>query len=72
MPRKRYAPPLNPELMAKLKTSGEHATPPKVPLPHNATNKQLVSAVLVLVAAFVGFSVLTGLALRIALFVAGR
>jgi hypothetical protein len=58
--------------MERLRQAGASATPPKVPLPHNATRRQLVSAVLLLVTVFLGASILTGLFLRLTLFVAGR
>jgi hypothetical protein len=72
MPRRKPQSPLPDDVMEKLRQAGANATPPKVPLPHNASSKQLLSAVLVLVAAFIGAGVLTGLFLRLALFVAGR
>jgi hypothetical protein len=69
--RRKPAPPLRPDLMDALRHTGEHATEPKVPLPHTATAMQLLRAVGVLALGFTACAILAGLFLRLTLFVAG-
>lgn len=69
--RRKPQPPLRDDLMEALRQTGEHAKPPKLPLPHTTTAMQLLRAVGVLALGFAACAILAGLFLRLTLFVAG-
>lgn len=72
MPRRKPHPPFPTDVMEKLRQAGADATPPQMPVSQPVTRKQLIGAATLLLAAFLGAGVLTGLFLRLVLFVAGR